>query len=73
MGPNWKPGDRLYNTDLKRYGYYKTWVQGDGRILITVIPDSTGDGKTNAALASTEETWDRAVTEKRVARSLRVV
>ena len=62
--PDWKPGDRLYNVREKRYGYYRTWLVGEGREVIVVIPDSTGDMKGDEHTATIEVWWDRQDVEK---------
>ena len=71
--PNWKSGDKLHNVREGKWGYYKNWLAGEGRELITVILDSTGDLDLDRELACKEEVWDRADCEWIGRGGLRVV
>ena len=57
--PDWKPGDRLRNFREGKYGFYKNWLAGEDRELVTVILDSTGDLIQDNKLCVIEKTWDR--------------
>ena len=71
--PDWKSGDKIRNVKDGKYGYYKNWLQGEDRELITVILDSTGDLIQNNKLCVTEETWDRRDVEWLGRKGLRLV